>query len=73
MSWSSNVMRPDVWVRKPLIRLKNVVLPAPFGPITARSSPGSTVIDTLSTATRLPKCFDTLSTRSSVMPQTSGG
>ena len=53
----SNMMRPDVGVRKPLIRLKNVVLPAPFGPMTARSSPGSTVIDTSSTATRLPKCL----------------
>ncbi len=42
--------------------LKNVVLPAPFGPITARNSPGSTVIDTLSTAIRLPKCLETFST-----------
>ena len=34
-----------------------MVLPAPLGPITARSSPGSTVIETSSTATRLPKCL----------------
>ena len=54
---------PEVWERKPLIRLKKVVLPAPLGPITARNSPGSTVIDTLSTAIRLPKCFETFSTR----------
>ena len=40
MSWPSNRMRPDVGGKKPLIRLKNVVLPAPLGPMTARSSPG---------------------------------
>ena len=44
------------------MRLKKVVLPAPLGPITARSSPGSTVIDTSSTATRLPKWRETFST-----------
>ena len=55
-----STMRPAVGAKKPLIRLKNVVLPAPFGPITARSSPGSTVIETSSTATRLPKCLVTL-------------
>ena len=62
MSSSSNTMRPAVGVRKPLIRLKNVVLPAPLGPITARSSPGSTVIETSSTATRLPNWRETFST-----------
>ena len=63
ISSPSKMIWPEVCERKPLIRLKKVVLPAPFGPITARSSPGSTVIDTLSTATRLPKCFETFSTR----------
>ena len=57
MSSPSNTIRPEVGVRNPLIRLKNVVLPAPLGPMTARSSPGSTRIDTSSTATRLPKCL----------------
>jgi len=38
----------------------------PLGPITARSSPGSTIIDTSLTATRLPKCFETFSTRNRV-------
>ena len=47
--------------------LKNVVLPAPFGPMTARNSPASTVIETLSTATRLPNALVTFSTRSRVM------
>jgi len=37
---------------KPLIKLKKVVLPAPLGPITARSSPGSTVRETPLTAIR---------------------
>ena len=55
MSRPSNRIEPEVGAKKPLIRLKKVVLPAPFGPITARSSPGSTVIDTSRTATRLPK------------------
>jgi len=42
--------------------LKNVVLPAPFGPMIARNSPGSMVSDTSSIATRLPKRFDAPST-----------
>src|SRR6516165_10689598 len=37
------------------MRLNKVDLPAPFGPITARTSPSSTRIDTWSTATRPPK------------------
>ena len=56
------MMRPAAGVKKPVIRLKNVVLPAPFGPIMARSSPGATVIEILLTATRLPKFFDTFLT-----------
>ena len=60
-------------MRKPLIVLKNVVLPAPFGPITARSSPGSTAIETLLTATRLPKRLDTFSTLSRLMTPPSPG
>jgi hypothetical protein len=43
MSRPSNAMVPDVGGKKPLIRLKNVVLPAPFGPMIARSSPLPTV------------------------------
>ena len=46
MSLSSNTIDPEVGGKKPLIMLKKVVLPAPLGPITARSSPGSTVIET---------------------------
>ena len=61
-SCPSNTMLPDVGVKKPVIRLKNVVLPAPFGPMMARSSPGSTVIEISLTAIRLPKCFETFLT-----------
>ena len=39
----------------PVIRLNRVDLPAPFGPITARTSPSATSIDTRSTATSPPK------------------
>src|SRR5712671_4341808 len=46
---------PWVGFRTPVIRLNSVDLPAPFGPITARTSPSSTCIDTWSTATRPPK------------------
>src|ERR1700722_19512760 len=56
-------MRPEVGVKKPVIRLKKVVLPAPLGPMMARNSPGSTVIDMPFTAIRLPKCLETFSTR----------
>ncbi len=39
----------------PVSRLTNVVLPAPFGPIRPRTSPGSTRSDTASTAVNPPK------------------
>ena len=55
MSCPSKKMDPLVGGKSPLMRLKNVVLPAPFGPITARSSPGSTAKETSLIATRLPK------------------
>ena len=37
-------MSPDVGGKKPEIVLKNVVLPAPLGPMIARSSPVATVM-----------------------------
>src|SRR6202165_2371822 len=39
-----------------VIRLNSVDLPAPFGPMTARISPGSTCMSTASTATSAPNC-----------------
>ena len=47
MSRPSNRIEPAVGANRPLTRLKNVVLPAPFGPMIARNSPGSMVRDTL--------------------------
>ncbi len=50
----ANDTSPAVGLSVPVIRLNSVDLPAPFGPITARISPGSTVMSTLSTATSAP-------------------
>ena len=38
--WPSNTISPAVGAKNPEIMLKNVVLPAPLGPMMARSSPG---------------------------------
>src|ERR1700742_680369 len=46
---------PALGFTPPVIRLNSVDLPAPFGPITARTSPASTRIVTRSTATIPPK------------------
>ncbi len=43
------MMLPDVARVRPEIRSSSVVLPAPLGPITARSSLGSTASDRSST------------------------
>ena len=57
MACPSSRISPWVGGKNPEIMLKNVVFPAPFGPIMARSSPCATVIDTPCTARRLPKCL----------------
>src|ERR1043166_607796 len=59
-------MRPSVGAAKPEIIENSVVLPAPFGPISAVMRPVSAVNDALSTASNPPKRFDTFSTWSSV-------
>src|SRR5437763_11786083 len=46
---------PWLGARMPVIRLNRVDLPAPFGPMTARTSPSATRIDTWSTAVSPPK------------------
>lgn len=51
----SSVMVPDVGRCVPLMRLKNVVLPAPLGPMIALILPGSMVVLTSLTAARPPK------------------
>src|SRR5260370_40542860 len=63
-------MRPALARRKPLMIANSVVLPAPFGPISAVMRPACAVNDAWSTASNPPKRFDTPSTRSngSAMP-----
>src|SRR5580704_12365943 len=58
-------MRPLPGVRNPLIIANKVVLPAPFGPMSAVIRPVSTSSETLSTASNPPKRLLTPSTRSS--------
>ena len=60
MSRPSKVMAPEVGGKNPLIRLKKVVLPAPFGPMMAHNSPLATLSETSRTATRLPNRLVTL-------------
>src|SRR6516225_10525443 len=55
MSSPAKLMLPWLGLSTPVMRLNKADLPAPFGPITARTSPASTRIDTWSTATRPPK------------------
>src|SRR5205085_784705 len=50
-----NRMRPAVGRSTPVRQLNKVLLPAPFGPMTARISPGSTSNETLLSAVKPPK------------------
>src|ERR1700683_4789027 len=50
----------------PLMQLRTLVLPAPFGPIKARNSPASTISDTSVSTVRPPKRSDKCSTASSL-------
>src|SRR4051812_6307896 len=52
----------------PLMQLSTLVLPAPFGPIRANSSPASTASDTESSTARPPKRNDSRSSASSAIP-----
>ena len=45
-SWPNSLIEPASAVRSPVIRLNSVVLPAPFGPMIRRRSPGITESDT---------------------------
>ena len=54
MSSPANTMRPAFGVWKPEMRLNSVVLPAPFGPITAVTPPSATSRSMASTATSPP-------------------
>src|SRR5680860_10367 len=57
MSRPANVTVPPSGRRIPRRQLKNVVFPAPFGPMSPTASPGSTVSDTASSAVIPAKCF----------------
>src|SRR5436305_6842278 len=63
MSSPQNTMRPASGASMPEIWLISVVLPAPFGPITACSSPGRTSSVTASVTRRPPKFFARFSMR----------
>src|SRR5262249_18289093 len=57
-------IRPAVTGNAPATRLNSVVLPAPFGPMSARRSPGRTASSTPSTARSPPNALETRSRRS---------
>src|SRR3954453_7784504 len=64
----SNTMRPVVGSVSPARQLKNVDLPAPFGPIRPMISPSSIERSAPATARRLPKVFETFCALSSICP-----
>src|SRR3954453_4498058 len=63
ISWPANAMRPASGTIRPEIWLIKVVLPAPFGPITACSSPGITSRVTSSVTRKPPKFFERFAMR----------
>src|ERR1700722_16978014 len=74
----SNSMRPACGSRLPVIRLKRVDLPAPFGPMTPKASPRGTAKVTESETFKAPNDFETLSRRRitaavPVSPERGGG
>src|SRR5919197_6739649 len=60
-------MRPDNGVSWPATMLNRVVFPAPFGPMSARRSPGCMLNDTSRTAFSPPKWIETCSATSGSM------
>src|SRR5579864_2281538 len=68
MSAPRNRTRPAVGARNPVTRLKSVVLPAPFGPISPTISPSRTVNETPSTARSPPNVRDRPETSSTAPP-----
>src|ERR1700730_1829668 len=67
------MLRPANWISPalglicPLIMLKQVDLPAPFGPISARNSPSRTEKLTSFTARKAPNDFDSDETESTLI------
>jgi hypothetical protein len=64
ISRPSNRICPVLGLYRPVSMLKNVVLPAPLGPMMETIERGAIWKSTLSTATRPPKIFDTPSAES---------
>src|SRR5882724_7111985 len=65
---SPKITRPCFGRVMPETTSSSVVLPAPFGPITARTSPKSIASDSASIARKLPNSTVTASTRSATPP-----
>ncbi len=61
---------PDVGVTSPVRQLKNVVLPAPLGPMSPTISRSPTERSTASTASSPPKRFDTARASSNAVMST---
>ena len=57
MSAPSSSTSPELAVNAPLIRLKKVLFPAPFGPITADNEPEGNASDTSSMARTPPNAL----------------
>src|SRR5436853_504092 len=57
MSWSNSRIVPLSGASSPVMRLNKVVLPAPFGPMINRRSPGSTAKPTSAVTRRPPQDF----------------
>src|SRR5262245_66649519 len=65
ISAPSKIMRPPLGGAKPATIENSVVLPAPFGPISAVMRPAGARNDVRSRASKPPNRFDTCSTRNS--------
>src|SRR5690606_34158995 len=66
ISWPRKRIRPSSGGITPATRLKSVVLPAPFGPMSATISPRRTASEALATARRPRKLLETPATSSRV-------
>jgi len=64
MSASRYITFPALGLKKPVMRLRQVVLPAPFGPIRLTISPGLIAKLISDSAVRPPKFFETFLTSS---------
>src|ERR1043165_8698726 len=71
-SLPSKAMRPVVGSVSPARQLKNVDLPAPFGPIRPMISPSPMARSAPATARRLPKVLETFCALSSITPPQPG-